>query len=486
MSSTFSCNICADDYKVCDENPLTKPIVCHFCNHTSCYECSKTYILSQSITKCMNPDCAKEWTYGIMLEKFPLEFVKGEYAKHLKNVLIEKEKAKLPLAQNLLDIKKLNNELDELHTTYSYVRRQKNDQQRKVSLEERIIDVLLKLLEKGDTSFIPRCMHTYIWQERNLDVLFEPYLKGNVVVKPLYPRPCPSLDCKGFLDGSWFCSLCETKVCRKCRTILDNDSHECKEYEVKAAIEMDKKVKPCPGNCKNMIEKLEGCDQMFCTVCHVAFSWTTGEIERKRIHNPHYFEMLRQTGRDDLLRRDAELANGVGNGMCEDEVVIITRNLNVAYRKFVKVDKVTPDYDKFCYIQGTYRNAAETKQYQIDGKFKEDIEKLEDTRELGIKYLTNEYTEKQWQTQMLKNLRKCLYLKEVVQIFEGYSLTLDSILAEYKVPNEFIENICSVYTKTRELVNYTNELFIELSDKYDYNTAYEIDRRTLKKISIGY
>ena len=36
------------------------------------------------------------------------------------------------------------------------------------------------------------------------------------------------------------------------------------------------------------------CLQMWCTSCHVAFSWTTGHLETaSRIHNPHYFEWQR-------------------------------------------------------------------------------------------------------------------------------------------------------------------------------------------------
>ena len=29
---------------------------------------------------------------------------------------------------------------------------------------------------------------------------------------------------------------------------------------------------------------------MWCTNCHCAFSWKTGEIERGRIHNPHFIQ----------------------------------------------------------------------------------------------------------------------------------------------------------------------------------------------------
>jgi ABC-type Zn2+ transport system substrate-binding protein/surface adhesin len=41
---------------------------------------------------------------------------------------------------------------------------------------------------------------------------------------------------------------------------------------------------------------VKNCDQMYCTSCHTAFSWRTGEIAKGAIHNPHYFQYLRQQG----------------------------------------------------------------------------------------------------------------------------------------------------------------------------------------------
>lgn len=41
---------------------------------------------------------------------------------------------------------------------------------------------------------------------------------------------------------------------------------------------------------------LRNCDQMYCTHCHIAFSWRTGREEIGRIHNPHYYQYMREHG----------------------------------------------------------------------------------------------------------------------------------------------------------------------------------------------
>ena len=52
---------------------------------------------------------------------------------------------------------------------------------------------------------------------------------------------------------------------------------------------------------------VRNCDQMWCTQegCQTAFSWTTGRVVTGTIHNPHYYEFLRQRGNGAAPPREA-------------------------------------------------------------------------------------------------------------------------------------------------------------------------------------
>lgn len=116
-------------------------------------------------------------------------------------------------------------------------------------------------------------------------------------------RPCPDNNCRGFFDNSYKCGMCKVHICKECHVILkeeedENNPHKCNQDTVKSVKALERETKPCP-KCSTLIFKVSGCDQMYCTQCHTAFSWETGEEDKGRIHNPHYWEFLRQQGKDE-------------------------------------------------------------------------------------------------------------------------------------------------------------------------------------------
>ena len=154
-------------------------------------------------------------------------------------------------------------------------------------------------------------------------------------INKTYIKQCPCDDCNGFLTSKYICELCNTKVCSKCFDITQlkgekvvsgdgNEEHICNPDNIASAELIKKSTKPCPKCCVR-IHKLSGCDQMWCTECNIAFSWNTGKIDTGHIHNPHYFQWLRNNPQNMNIRQI--LANP-----CADDIPTITEILNIISR----------------------------------------------------------------------------------------------------------------------------------------------------------
>lgn len=112
--------------------------------------------------------------------------------------------------------------------------------------------------------------------------------------KRTFMHKCAANGCNGFLSTAWRCLVCTKYTCSECGA-LKNEGHVCIPDE-KSSFELIKRdSRRCPG-CAEYIFKISGCDQMFCTNCHTAFSWNTGRKINGHLHNPHYIEWQRNGG----------------------------------------------------------------------------------------------------------------------------------------------------------------------------------------------
>jgi hypothetical protein len=109
---------------------------------------------------------------------------------------------------------------------------------------------------------------------------------------------CPSDDCKGrAFKTTGQCSICQVSVCFDCFETKDKDGHHvCDEAKKTSVQTMMTSSVPCPL-CFTPIQKKEGCDQIFCVMCHHAFDYQSHTtISRTQLHNPEFHDFLDRQG----------------------------------------------------------------------------------------------------------------------------------------------------------------------------------------------
>lgn len=242
------CPICLSSYTML----LRRPIECSKCNYTACLSCYRQYFNTSSLHLCINPECNEPVQDETVYKNFPKTYIQKEYNGHNLDRLLDEQKSMIPQTMNVISkrakIKELEDDIRDLR--------------RLIWMKESAIHSL----KRGDSN--------------------EDFKEKVFSVK------CPGNDCKGFLNSNYKCEVCTKKFCASClEEKLEN--HECNP-DIVATVKMIKKdSKSCPG-CSTLIHRTEGCSQMFCISCHVSFDWNSGKIITKNIHNPHYFEYIRQ------------------------------------------------------------------------------------------------------------------------------------------------------------------------------------------------
>jgi hypothetical protein len=101
---------------------------------------------------------------------------------------------------------------------------------------------------------------------------------------------CMYDDCDGHVREDGRCALCGQLSCLECG-MEKGEKHRCDPVQRDSFRAIQRETKPCPG-CSSRVFFIGGCDQMWCTMCHTLFRWSTGQRVEERIHNPHYYEWM--------------------------------------------------------------------------------------------------------------------------------------------------------------------------------------------------
>lgn len=300
---------------VCTENKY--PVSCQKCHYSCCGTCIQKYLLGLTTVdpKCMN--CKELWSMEFVHKNFSKEFYDKTFREHRAKIMFEREQSLLPetqeIARQILEEKKNLAEIKRLHEKktarknevkhLNQVRRDLLGQIKEFNGSLHGQDDLKALKAESKELWetlkrkrlrIRKIEHRIIAQRRvgHLDV------KVETVKKSIFTTRCTELDCKGYViegsSGVPTCGICETVFCNKCLVrVEDEDKHVCDKNTRKTISALKKETRSCP-KCFVPIYKISGCDQMYCTECHTPFSWTTGQVETGRIHNPHYYEYQRR------------------------------------------------------------------------------------------------------------------------------------------------------------------------------------------------
>jgi len=258
----MACSICTETYNVSTRKPIVCPV--HSCAKTACRSCYQTFLCCDHVTVPQCIFCNTHFTHSqvqhIGLTKL---FLQGDFAKHQQNILFAQEQAMLPAAQAAVAHDHLVKNID--------------DQIRGVSAQ---IKQLIAL--KQDLLQTKR-------QLQRDGAMPESHPADQFIHR------CADSECNGFVSSSWKCATCEKYTCAHCRELKaarDDPDHVCNPDTVASVALLKNDTKPCP-NCKVLVHKTEGCDQMFCTQCKRLWSWNTGKFET-RGHNPHYLQWMRE------------------------------------------------------------------------------------------------------------------------------------------------------------------------------------------------
>jgi hypothetical protein len=431
----------------------------------------------------MNTACGKDWSRKFLKAKLGGAFITGKFKTHMEDVLYDREKALMPATQPLVERKlkgeKLKNELNLIKEQIA------NLEMMKARLEHNITrhkngEPLIENWEGDRTRY-------YTWETIPTASCAAAPAKNN------YVRACPAEDCRGFLNQKWICGLCDKKTCRNCHEVINGDEkeHVCDPNNVATAQLLEKDTKPCP-QCQTMIFKIDGCDQMWCTQCHTAFSWKTGNIE-KTIHNPHYYEWKRNNGGLEPNAADAEPIAAHRNGCYEisqgtsDELMRYAKHSfhnNLRWEepsgKFNKIAKYDPDFQNILDMPGSIIHNQEIEM----PRFRSDI--FKNNEELRVKFMSNEITEEQFKTLVQRNDKKSRKNEEITDIFQFFHATMNELanrmIEDLRTTRDGNNNFKQIFGEMEALREYCNNSFSDISETYD-SVLYNFDE-TYKFITV--
>ena len=445
----MSCDVCCDGFN----RSSRSKIICPYCPFSACSGCSERYLLETTHdAHCMS--CRKSWTREILVNNFTLKFVSRDYKNRRESLLLEREKSLMPATQPYVELErkvrdvtreitgltlivnahtvKLHN-ISNLHLGPLAVEHGFDNEFDALVLRHKLLQEQRKVLNITTLDI----QHLEWYQNQLINRLHGGQVANE---KRQFVRACPVADCRGFLSSAWKCGVCDNWTCPDCHDVKGKEKdapHTCDANNVETAKLLAKDSRNCP-TCASMIFKIDGCDQMYCTQCHTAFSWRTGRIETGTIHNPHYYEYHRQRGT--LQRNPGDVPCG---GFPDWHVVLRLCSQNKTFHL------------KFAAAHRTHAHC----QWAVIPRY---TTGNHDNRDLRIKFMIGDVNEDEFKRKIQQREKARQRKGEIQQILEMYITVLSDLF------QGFVNNgNCSELSESlNELRQHFNTTMTAVSNRY--------------------
>lgn len=430
----MDCLICCEKFTTM----LRRKIACIYCNESVCLKCFCTYLLTEGNSQsCMI--CKEEISTEFIYLHTPKIF-RQKYMMKITNLEMIKEKILLKATQEYINNEKQIKIIDKKIT---FIHKSINDLKTLTYKFDSLLGYIYKPPIDELQSLLKKSYEEFAFYENLCGQSDEDIQKTS---KTLF---CPKNKCKGLVTRGK-CSECKITICCKCQE-AKNEEHKCNEDVLETLALLKKDTKPCP-KCKIPIYKIQGCDQMFCVECKTAFSWRTGNIQTGVIHNPHYFEWLRNTTNGNIPRQP-------GDDPCEIELDKALQQLFSIKSKFAKHNKKCKEIYDSNFVQRSLIEAG----LIIQGLTR-DIhgENADFRRKLRIKFLKDS-NEKIWFVQIRLLYKKREMKKDLIRLIETFERGLkDAVVLAYRTQNYDV-----LLNTINSLISYVNSQLSENKQRHE-------------------
>jgi hypothetical protein len=438
------CSVCCSTYS----SAIRKLVVCPSCQYEACAACVKKYILnSTKDADCMA--CHKVFDREYLTGALTKSFIDSTYRAHRENILVERELALLPDTQHAL-------------ANYRIAESLKTD----VVASGRLIDQMKRTIIDihATREMQSRQLHRIVAGGFTTDGTYgngESSRQGGRERRERFICGCPVEECRGFVSSSThLCGTCSLKICKDCLEPFE-EMHACDPNKVATATLLKRDSKPCP-KCAVMITKISGCDQMWCTACHVAFSWRTGEVETNHIHNPHYYQWQRMRSANGEIPREPGDRPDL---MCNDDEL---PTLNTLATILSTVHNLPSSHPWHMQITRVHREVRHIQRVELYGLRVDTADQRErHNLDLRLQYLLNRIDRTEWKRKLILREKATSRKLELRQIYEMYcTVAIDNINGlrrdNGKTPLEAV-------TEIKALARHANDAFKSACGRYTCN-----------------